>query len=601
MNTQVSERISGIQPTPFVLSAESADILQHLKKIQFGYFFKPDHVLINKLKVIHPIDLTNILQCLFLELMEKNTFSNPDKILNRLANLIPLTKIQEATASDMDDILAGAKDLFEEAKLYLEMKEGSTSPTFKARLSSILDAIISVIESVINAFGISDFFKPAESDLHADFKSQKIMMLLSIFSMITTMVLPILGAATGGLIIGGLLLGIAALSILWPLIKPKTNHLPANAENWTKQIQNGCFVAQGRKESLDEIANIIKMNRHALLVGPSRVGKSLTAKAFAQAIERGDYPELKGKTVFRINTTDIVGQTASFLGGGNTILNKISAAMGRHRNDIILVLDEIHMACKNNEKIADQLKTFLDENGEFPHVIGITTEEEYENYVKDNTAFSLRFDRVNIENTCQDETLKILGIASLKSHSNPIIKEDALDQIYAESCKNEDAPQPATSIKIFKRCIHKTEKTQRSSTEKKITEVYNKISSLRALAAATRGRKKDVKDQINELEKQMKELQQVLAQEQKEINNLFKFRELLTRITKETYRSVIKISTIAQKKLNPKNEKQLKLFLLQKFLGQILEEHIEETAKNFDVRAIIDKELVIDVMNENTR
>ncbi|QLH35292.1 MAG: hypothetical protein HWD61_03330 [Parachlamydiaceae bacterium] len=32
MNTQVSERISGIQPTPFVLSAESADILQHLKK-----------------------------------------------------------------------------------------------------------------------------------------------------------------------------------------------------------------------------------------------------------------------------------------------------------------------------------------------------------------------------------------------------------------------------------------------------------------------------------------------------------------------------------------------------------------------------------------
>src|SRR5205085_1295374 len=151
-------------------------------------------------------------------------------------------------------------------------------------------------------------------------------------------------------------------------IKPKTTHLPANAENWTKQVQNGGFVAQGRKESLDEIANIIKMNRHAILVGPSRVGKSLTAKAFAQAVERGDYPELKGKVVFRINTTDIVGQKASFLGGGNNILNKISAAMGRHRDDIILVLDEIHMACKNNEKIADQLKTFLDEAGEFPHV-----------------------------------------------------------------------------------------------------------------------------------------------------------------------------------------------------------------------------------------
>ena len=166
-------------------------------------------------------------------------------------------------------------------------------------------------------------------------------------------------------------------------------------------MRNGNFLAQGRKESLDEMANIIKMNRHPILIGSSYVGKTLTAKAFALAIERGDYPELKGKIVFRINTADLISQKAEI-----NILNKISEMMGRHRQDIILVLDDIHLAYKNNEKIAEQLKLFLDENGAFPHVIGITTNKEYDNYIKDNNHFSLRFDRVNIENTSQNETLK---------------------------------------------------------------------------------------------------------------------------------------------------------------------------------------------------
>lgn len=335
------------------------------------------------------------------------------------------------------------------------------------------------------------------------------------------------------------------------------------------------------------------MNRHAILVGPSRVGKSLTAKALAQAIERGDYPELKGKVVFRINTTDMIGQQASYLGGGNNILNKISAAMGRHRNDIILVLDEFHMVCKNNEKIADQMKTFLDDNGEFPHVIGITTDEEYDKHVKENKAFSLRFDRVDIENTNPDETLKILGETLLRSRSKPLMKEGVLDQIYDKSCTFENAPQPATSLKILKRCINKIEKTQKLPTEKKIIEVSNKILSLRSQAAASRGRKKEVYVQIAELEKQINELQEALCKEKMEFDKLFKAKDLLDRVTKETYFSVLKVSASAQTTLNSKNKKQLNLFLLlHEFLGRALETHIEEIAATLGIKAVIDEELI---------
>ncbi len=591
---QINEGLKGVQYVPnVVLSAESTDILQRMKKINTGYFFRPDSDLVKKLNEISPVDLTKVLKQFFTEMVNEACITDPVKFLDRLATVIPLSKLQKAVKTDIEDPLKEAKGMFEEAKLYLQMTEKKISPSIKARISSLLDGIISVIEGIITAFGIGDFFNPADSDFQADFKSQKIMMLLSLFSMITAMILPILDMATGGLIIGGTLLFIAALSAIWPFIKPMTTHLPANAENLTKQIQNGDFVAQGKKESLDEIANIMKMNRHAILVGPSRVGKSLTAKAFAQAVERGDYPELSGKVVFRINTTDIVGQKASFLGGGNNMLKNISSAMGRHRDDIILVLDEIHMACKNNEKIADQLKTFLDENGEFPHVIGITTDEEYKLHVKDNNAFSLRFDRVDIENTNKDETLKILSDTFLRSHSRPLMKEDAFDYIYEKSCESEDAPQPAAAIKLLKQCINKTGKTQKSPIEKKVVEISNKILSLRSHAAAFHGRKKDVSLQIAKLEQQMFDLKQTLSKEKKEIDKLFKSKDLLDLVTKETYFSVLKISNTAQQIIGSKNEKQLKLFLLlREFLGPSLESYIKAKAEVFGVKAVIDKALI---------
>lgn len=575
----------------------SSDILQRLKKISSGAFFKQEAALESHLNEVSPLELTKILNCLFEEVIREDLIKDPALFLDRLADIVPLSKLEESVKADIPDALQEAQRMFEEAKLYLQMTEGNTSLDIKACARAALEGITSALDSIIVAFGIGEFFKSPKNEMDADFKSQKITMLLSLFGMITSMVLPALGSAAGGAIIGGILLCISVLSVVWPFIKPRTLYLPSNAENWTRQVQQGSLVAHGRKESLDEIANILKMNRHAILVGPSRVGKSLTAKAFAEAVERGDYPELSGKAVFRINTTDIIGQTASFLGGGNTTLNEISAAMGRHRNDIILVFDEIHMACKNEEKIADQLKTFLDEAGEFPHVIGITTEDEYENHVKNNNAFSLRFDRVNIENTSADETMKILCDTVLRSRLKPIVDDDALNYIYDKSCKVKEAPQPATALKLLKRCINQTGKTQRSPTDKKIVEISNKILLSRSLSAASRGRRKEmVAGEMDELNRQLSAFKEEFSKESKELDGLFKAKGLLDFVTKETYSSVLKISDCREKTLGLKNEKQLKLFLLlQEFLGRSLEAHIKDKSKELGVKVVINKDLVDEV------
>jgi ATP-dependent Clp protease ATP-binding subunit ClpA len=508
-----------------------------------------------------------------------------DLTLEQLNTVIPLEAINE---DDVARSLEEAKNMFEEAKLYLQMAEGGRSKSLQAQISSILDGIIAAIESIINAFGIGDFFKPAESALDAEFKSSKIMLLLSLFGTLTGMFVATLGTDTGSAIVGGVLVAISALSIVWPFIKPMPIHLPSNAENWTKQVQDETLVAQGRKESLDDIARILTMNRHAILVGPSRVGKSLTAKAFAQAVERGDYPELKGKVVFHINTTDLVGQNASFLGGGNRSLKELSEVMGRHRDNIILVLDEIHMACKDGEKLADQLKTFLDEGGEFPHVIGITTDKEYK-HVRDNNAFSLRFDKVDIQNTSEDETLKILADTALKSRSKPLVTDEVLAHIYKKSCSVQNAPQPATAIKLLKQCINLTGKIQKSPIDQKITKISNQILSLRSQAAIRRGRKSSVNAQIKNLKTQMRDLQEEASLNRQEVDKLFASKAVLDRVTKEMYRSVIKLSDAG----HLEEAKLTRLFmLLHNFLVPALESHIEKKSKELQVPIVIDRALV---------
>lgn len=560
---------------PFLLSNASSTILDQLKKINAGYFFfTSNSTLANELKDVSPTDLTQILNNYFMEIVEKECVSDPVQFLDRLATVIPLEKLQEVVKDDIIDALEKAKSMFEQAEIYLKSQE-KVSSTLQARISSILDAMISTLDNIITAIGITDFFKPAENGMQAEFKFQKIFMLFTLFSALSASLIPLLGAATGGLVIGGIFLSIVVLSLIWPSIKPKPSTLPGNGENYSKNTKHGGFVSEVRKETRDEIYEILKRNKHVMLKGRSRVGKSLTAKAFAEAVERGDYPEFAGKVVIRLKTSDIIGRkTSSFMGGGNNILNEISKAMGRHRDDFILVLDEIHMACKHKEKLADQLKTFLDEGGEFPYVIGITTDEEYDTYVKENIAFCERFEIVEIKNTDEVETLKILGDTLLRSPSKPLIDKEVLTHIWNIASQDKKAPQPTTSLRLLKKCIHRTEKTQRSLTEKKIIEISNKILSLQTQAAASRG-KKSIKE-ITTLKTEKDGLKEIANYEQKKLRELFKAKDLLDRVTKETYTTVLKISTLGQKALNAKDEKQLKLFLLfHQFLASSLEARIK--------------------------
>jgi len=534
------------------------------------------------------------------------------KEVDALAKVIPLEALEKAVRTQYPlhvNALQTAKEMFHEAKYYLETTKSQVSPTLRTRLAAIFDSFIAILESILKAFGIADFFKASESALESEFKGQKIMMLVSLFSMMSTLLLSLIGAELAALSLGGTLLGIAALSLIYPHFKPASAKLP-RAENWSQQFREGnLFAAEGRKGTLDDIARTLVASKnaktHVMLIGKTGIGKTETVKSFVQAVERGDYPELKGKTIHYINTAELLSSTEMF-SNSNKILSQISDAMGRHRENYILIFDEIHIACQKTKDmmLSEQLKTMLDQGKEnFPYVVGITTEEEYfrEIYVN-NAAFARRFKRISIENTEPQETLKILNNALLKKAPKAIVEQGALQALLqkTQAAFGQEAAQPAVSLKILSQCIKQISDSQKTPLETRVDQLRERIRGLYSQGAVGQGNGLLPYGRASEapqLEEELRRLEIVLAREKEELAQLYQHRDQLSAVKTAAFQTVLKTANIASAALSTKHKHQLGAFLLQShFMAPALEAKIRARATQHGINVVINPALIDEVI-----
>ncbi len=572
------------------LPVKSGELLAKLNDLNKSYFFMPGRALVNELKTVDIPDLSKILHNFFIHATQDKNFTDPVEFLDRLATILPLDRLQQALEGGPIDALEEAKKMIEEARLYLDSTENRSFVTIKGVFASALDAVIYGVDN------IRYFFKNPDSYSIVD---KSLQVIIFLFSMITAMIVSAFSLTIGGLVLGGALLVIVILSSIWPYIKPMPSQLPASAENWTKEIQNGSRVDGGRKTTVNEIANIIGMNRNVILIGAPGVGKNWTVKAFAQAVHDGEYPLLKGKVVFCINAANVIGQEAAPFGEGNDILSRISTLMGRHRENIVLVIRNVHLICKSNdEKVNSQFQQFLGESGEFRHVVGIATETEYESYIE-GSELDRFFDRVLIENTNEDETLKILGNALLKMDVKPVLDDDVLEYIYQKTVEaDEDAPQPLASLRLLKDCIHAVEKSG-SARENRVIEITDTIASLRSRLAVGSGERKELRTRISQLEADLEKLRREMFKEKMDLEKLSIHKKLFNKVREQSFRSILKIANASPRALSAKDEKQLIMFLLlHKFLQPLLFSMIKRESANLKVNAIINRSLVDQVASD---
>ena len=186
----------------------------------------------------------------------------------------------------------------------------------------------------------------------------------------------------------------------------------------------------------DEIARVIDiLLRHGknnpALVGPAGVGKTAIAEGLAQRVAAGDVPLVLRSA--RVLAVDHVGMMAGTMYRGQfeeRIRALIAEASGDP--DVILFIDELHNLIGQGTALgtamdaANMLKPAL-VRGEF-RVIGATTDDEYERWVRGDPALERRFQKVAVRELSAEQTLAILRarLERLERHHNAAIAEDAL-------------------------------------------------------------------------------------------------------------------------------------------------------------------------------
>ncbi len=204
--------------------------------------------------------------------------------------------------------------------------------------------------------------------------------------------------------------------------------------NLNKQAELGKLdPVIGRKNEIDRVIQILsrRTKNNPVLIGEPGVGKSAVVEGLAQAIVKGNVPELLAdKIVFSL---DIAGMLAGarYRGDFEERLKKAIDTV-RENGNIILFIDEIHNIVgagstgEGNMDAANILKPMLS-RGEL-QTIGATTIDEYRKYIEKDAALERRFQPIMVEAPSTEETVEILkGLRDkYESHHGVSIPDEAI-------------------------------------------------------------------------------------------------------------------------------------------------------------------------------
>lgn len=224
------------------------------------------------------------------------------------------------------------------------------------------------------------------------------------------------------------------------------------------------------EEEVRELAlAILVPSKSALLVGPPGVGKTAIVEGLAHLISTNKVPNiLKGKKILKVNTSSIISG-CTLVGMLEEKVEKLMQYLLQNPN-VILFVDELHTAIgsgtgqKGNLDLANLIKPYLD-RGRIK-IIGATTQDEYEKYMKSDSAFNRRFEKVPVKEPKDYQIKAILreNITRLEKITNIIwnfdfkVTEKIIDYIIKstdEKCRvyNDKRYNPDISITILEKAF----------------------------------------------------------------------------------------------------------------------------------------------------
>jgi ATP-dependent Clp protease ATP-binding subunit ClpC len=187
------------------------------------------------------------------------------------------------------------------------------------------------------------------------------------------------------------------------------------------------------------VAILLRQSKNnPVLVGEAGVGKTAVVEGLAQRVVAGTVPPaLVHARILTLSHLDLIAGT-TFRGQFEKRLRGV-VEEARGDRDVILFVDELHnlvgagSAMGQPVDAANLLKPALS-RGEI-RVIGATTQDEYDRYIRPDAALERRFHPLEVRELSREQTLQVLRARRprLELHHALAVTDDALEQAIAAS------------------------------------------------------------------------------------------------------------------------------------------------------------------------